>query len=133
MENSIYLLIILFPIILLVQKVWASYLIENYLRINHSKTYIRKNKGNSWIIRFFCLDFRNEIPSYLFIKNLIICTGLLVSIFLGIVYFIKYLISYPTTKFDFILAHILSWYTIIIWAFHTIINAYKKIVQLLAS
>lgn len=40
MIDSVYLLIILFPIILLVQKIWVSYSIDNALRINHSKTYI---------------------------------------------------------------------------------------------
>ena len=120
-----------FPIILLVQKIWVSYSIDNALRINHSKTYIRKNKGDNLFVRFFRLDFKDEISQYLFVKNLVISIGLLVSIILGVEYLIKYFISYPTTKFDCILANILSCYTIIIWTLHMCINAYKKIVQLI--
>ena len=131
MIDSVYLLIILFPIILLVQKIWVSYSIDNALRINHSKTYIRKNKGDNLFVRFFRLDFKDEISQYLFVKNLVISIGLLVSIILGVEYLIKYFISYPTTKFDCILANILSCYTIIIWTLHMCINAYKKIVQLI--
>ena len=131
MIDSVYLLIIFFPIILLVQKIWVSYSIDNALRINHSKTYIRKNKGDNLFVRFFRLDFKDEISQYLFVKNLFISVGLLVSIILGVEYLIKYFIFYPTTKFDCILANILSCYTIIIWTLHMCINAYKKIVQLI--
>ena len=131
MIDSVYLLIIFFPIILLVQKIWVSYSIDNALRINHSKTYIRKNKGDNLFVRFFRLDFKDEISQYLFVKNLVISIGLLVSIILGVEYLIKYFISYPTTNFDRILANILSCYTIIIWTLHMCINAYKKIVQLI--
>ena len=120
-----------FPIILLVQKIWVSYSIDNALRINHSKTYIRKNKGDNLFVRFFRLDFKDEISQYLFVKNLFISVGLLVSIILGVEYLVKYFISYPTTKFDCILANGLSCYTIIIWTLHMCINAYKKIVQLI--
>lgn len=68
----------------------------DYLRKNHSKSYIRKNKGHFWSF-YFLLNFKNELPKFLFFCNFILGIWLFVSAAASIIYGVLWICGHQLT------------------------------------
>lgn len=85
MDTTHYLIIILSPIVVLLTKLSIKYtIIHNILRRKHSKTFLKKNRGNI-VEEYFCLKYKNEIGLWFYLN---FSAGLLLflEILLALVY-----------------------------------------------
>ncbi len=95
MDNAAaYIIMILSPVFWLVSKLSIHYTIlyEN-IRKNHSRSYIRKNRGST-INEYFLLDYKNEINGLLFYANLILGIMVIIGFAGSIVYLILAVLRY---------------------------------------
>lgn len=98
-DNTAYCLMILSPMLFLVSKLSVHYIIVNdILRMKHSKTFILKNKG-TFFESFFLLKFKNEISRLLYYLNVFLGILLLIGIVLSLLYFVLWIIGYQIRCF----------------------------------
>ena len=65
----------------------------DYLRRQHSKSYIKKHKGKWWR-NYFLMNFKEELPPIIFYSNFFLGIWLLISTVNSIVGFVLMIIGY---------------------------------------
>lgn len=85
MDIARYLIIFLSPVVFLLTLLSYRGHIYNNLKKNHSKSFIKKHKGNT-IQNLFYLKFKHEINKIQYIINLFLLCMFMLSVLLCIVY-----------------------------------------------
>ena len=91
--TAAYLIMILTPFTFLITKLSIHYECYEYLRKNHSKSYIRKNKGK-FIQSFFMITFRKELNNFYYYVNFLYGIFLVTSLVLAITYLVLWIFGY---------------------------------------
>ena len=87
MDNfAAYMIMILSPFFWLVSKLSIHYtILYDYVRKNHSKSYIKKNRRNL-VDGYFMWDYKNEISSMLYYTNMALGVMVIIGFAGSIVY-----------------------------------------------
>ena len=95
MDNSVaYIIMILSPFLWLVSKLSVHYTIMyDYMRKQHSKSYIKK-KGGSIVERYFLTNFKSEINILLFYLNMFLGILVILGFVTSIIYMFLATVSY---------------------------------------
>lgn len=88
-----YCIMILSPVFFWIMKITFSYEIYETLRKKHSKSYIKKHKGN-FLQRYFYFNFKSEINKVLYYFHFVLCILCILGIFFGIVYLLFWCVGY---------------------------------------
>ncbi len=94
-----YLIMILSPLFFLISKLSLQYsILYDNLRKKHSKTYIRKSKGNLFK-SFFLINFKKDIKIGLYLSNIIIGVLFILSVFISIIYLFLWIVDYDLQSY----------------------------------
>ena len=86
MNSTYYAIVVISVFLAWLEKVSVHATAEyDFLRKQHSKSYIRKNKGSFWNF-YFLMNFKNELPKFWFYCNFILGIWLFISAAASIIY-----------------------------------------------
>lgn len=113
--NAAYLIVILTPFTFLITKLSIHYECYEYIRKSHSKSYIRKNKGN-FIQNFFMITFRKELNNFYYYVNFLYGIFLATSLVFGMAYFMMWIFGYELRFLE--IPYLVAIVNLIVWFIH---------------